>query len=553
MKNKNFWILFAIFVAGIVFRLLFLDKPSGLSYDELVSFKQASQSNVLSTILYTLQTDVHLPFYQVLLHFWCKIFSFSDLALRAFSAFCGILSVCTAFFIGKELKNSSAKILCPTLFAINSFFIYYSQEVRMYSLIILLATLSVLLFLKIKNNNHNKWNYIGLVVTSFALIHTYTIAFIYVIALLLTLLIFCCVKKLTIKPLIISIISLAALCFPTFLFILTNSSKYSSQINGYYCDWSSLFIVLQDLFTPVLESIANNPAHYMQSFFTTLSFSKLFFVLIPVLIAITGIYFAIKENKENILIIVPATIFILAEIVAFKFTNFKILPRYMSVAMPAFLILTACGFSSLANKKIVYKTLPYIFIILNLFYLLFNPNGAYKNPHSGYKPAALAINAANTHNGDFIVVWNRKEILDKYLDKNFIILSTLKDFAYKSETMLMHEQDFKNMIISERKEILKPYFSKNEIPVNTLLLMNFILNNMQKGQKFIILTSPHFISFDNKDFKELVENPQSYNSTSLNDLLTIKSLIDITSICNHNLKFIKKKRVNSFVIIIYEK
>lgn len=362
MKNKNFWILFAIFVAGIVFRLLFLDKPSGLSYDELVSFKQASQSNVLSTILYTLQTDVHLPFYQVLLHFWCKIFSFSDLALRAFSAFCGILSVCTAFLIGKELKNSSAKILCPTLFAINSFFIYYSQEVRMYSLIILLATLSVLLFLKIKNNNHNKWNYIGLVATSFALIHTYTIAFIYVIALLLTLLIFCCVKKLTIKPLIISIISLATLCFPTFLFILTNSSKYSSQINGYYCDWSSLFIVLQDLFTPVLESIANNPAHYMQSFFMTFSFSKLFFVLIPVLIAITGICFAIKENKENILIIVPATIFILAEIVAFKFTNFKILPRYMSVAMPAFLILTACGFSSLANKK-EYIKLYHIFLL----------------------------------------------------------------------------------------------------------------------------------------------------------------------------------------------
>ena len=90
MKNKNFWILFAVFTVGIVFRLLFLDKPSGLSYDELVSFKQAAQSNAISTIFYTLQTDVHLPFYQVLLHWWCKIFSFSDIALRAFSAFCGI-------------------------------------------------------------------------------------------------------------------------------------------------------------------------------------------------------------------------------------------------------------------------------------------------------------------------------------------------------------------------------------------------------------------------------------------------------------------------------
>ena len=553
MKNKNFWILFAVFTVGIVFRLLFLDKPSGLSYDELVSFKQAVQPNAISTIFYTLQTDVHLPFYQVLLHWWCKIFSFSDIALRAFSAFCGILSVFVAFFIGKELKNQTAKILCPTLFAINSFFIYYSQEVRMYSLLILLTTLSVLLLLKIKNNNSNKWNYIMLVAVSFSIIHTYTIAFIYVIALFATLVFYLYLKKSTLKPLGISAISLGILCLPTFLFLSANSSKYTTLINGFYCDWSSLFVGLQDLFTPVLEGLSNNPEHYMLSFFSTFALSKLFFIVIPIFIAIAGMCFAIKRKKENLLIIAPATIFILAEIFAFKFTNFKILPRYMSVAMPAFLTLVAYGFSFIPKKKSLNIILPTLFIVLNLTYLLFNPNSAYKYPRSGYKPIALAINSANTHNGDFVVIWNRKEILDKYLDKNFVILSTLQDFAYKSETMLAHEQEFSGMLIPERKEILKPYFLENKLPNNTLLLISFVLNRMPKGQKFIIVASPKFVSYDNQKFKELVENSQNYNSTSLNDLLTIKSLVDIIRICDYNLKLVDKKEVDPFVMFVYEK
>ena len=103
MKNKNIWLIALVFILGLIFRLLFLDKAGGLSYDELVSFKQASQSNALSTIYYTLKTDVHMPLYQLFLHWWAKIFSLSDLSLRAFSAFCGILTIITGFYTGREL------------------------------------------------------------------------------------------------------------------------------------------------------------------------------------------------------------------------------------------------------------------------------------------------------------------------------------------------------------------------------------------------------------------------------------------------------------------
>lgn len=553
MKNKNFWILFIIFAVGIILRVLFLDKSCGLSYDELVSYKQAAQPNIISTIFYTLKTDVHMPFYQVLLHWWCKIFSLSDLAFRSFSAFCGILSIITAYFIGKELRNHVAQFLCPALFAINSFFIYYSQEVRMYSLLILLATLSVLFFLRIKNNTSNKWNYFGLAATCFALINTYTIAFIYVTALIITLFV-CHVKnKQPIKSFVISMLALVVLCLPTFLFMLANPAKWTSEINGYYCDWSSLFIVIQDLFSPVLESLGNNPMHYIQTLFTTFSLVKLGFIVIPVAIALFGIYTAIKKNKTTLIILIPSIVFLLAEIIAFQITNFKILPRYTAVSMPAFLIATAYGFALISKNKRLNIILPTIFILLNLVYLTLSSNAAYKFPRVGFKPLATTINSSNANDGDIVLVWNRKEVLDKYLDKKLFILSILKDFAYKSETMLFHEQEFSSMLIPQRKEILQPYFSENKIPNNTLIVMSYIINNMQHGQKFIITASPNFISYDKVKFKELVENKEEYNSTSLNDLFTIKSLTDIKDICDYNLKFVEKKDAPPYTVLIYTK
>ena len=524
MKNKSIWLIATIFIIGIILRLLFIDKTSGLSYDELVSYKQASQTNILSTIFYTLKTDVHMPLYQIVLHLWAKIFSLSDLSLRAFSAFCGILTIIVSFYTGKELaQDKNTGILCATLFSINSFLIYYSQEVRMYSLLILLASITILIIAKIKNNPNNRWNYVALVITSFALIHTYTIAFIYVVGLLLTIFIYQHLHKQSIKNLRNAIFTLIILCIPVSLFLFVNSEKYTNQINGYYCDWSSLFIILQDTFTPVLDGIANNPIHYMHTLFTTFTLSKFIFILIPIAAAIYGIFIALRKDKFSYFIIAPATLFLIAEIVAFKFTNFKILPRYAAISMPAFIIIAAYGFSFILNtKKKINLIIPTLFIGLNLIYLVLSPNAAYKIPRLGFRPLANLINQSELNQADFILVWNRKEILDKYLDKKVNIISTLKDFAYKSEVMLANEKEFNSMPIEKRKEVLKPYFHENKIPYNTLFLMNYIITNMHSGQKFIITTTENFNNFDKESFKYQLENSEQYKNTSLNDLLTIK-------------------------------
>lgn len=549
-SKKEVIILCLILMVSVIFRLLFLDKPSGLWYDEIVSFKQASQNNILSVIVYTLKTDIHMPAYQVFLHIWSRIFSFSDLALRGFSALCGIITVIIAYFTGKELKDTKTAIFCSAFFAINSFFILYSQEVRMYAFLIMLATLNMYFLIKAKNQPENKINYTGFWLTALLIIYTYTICFIYVLAETFTLA-FCLFKnKVDFKLFNRTLMLFVLLCLPFILYLFFNYSKYTTEINGYYCDWSSLFIVLQNIFTPMLEGLGNNPVHYIGALVSNFTPIKFIFIIVPISIGLTGIVNALIKDKNSLILIFASLVFILAEIIAFKYTNFKILTRYLSVSVPALIIVSAYGLR-LFNTKISY-ILTTLFIIINLSYLIFAPDAAYKLQRDGYKPLVNLVNSTNPSSSDFVVVWNRKEVLDKYLNtKDVNILSILKDFAYRSEIMLQNENTLKNYPIEKRKEFLKSYFTEDKMPYNTFLLMNFIAGKMNEGQKFIITTTENFDQFDKNSYKKYVQD--NYNDISLNDLLTIKSLTDIKVICDKNFKFIEKKNANGYVVIVYER
>ena len=83
--------------------------------------------------------------------------------------------------------------------------------------------------------------------------------------------------------------------------------------------------------------------------------------------------------------------------------------------------------------------------------------------------------------------------------------------------------------------------------------MSYIISNMQPGQKFIITASPDFLAFDKATYKELINNEEKYNTTSLNTLLTIKTLTGIVEICDYNLKFVEKKSAPPYTVLIYTK
>lgn len=547
--NKT--VLIIIFIIAAVLRLLFLDKAGGLWYDELVSYEEAVQNDIFSVISYTLKIDVHFPLYQIFLHIWSNIFSFSDLSLRLFSVIFGFLTVVISYFAGKELKDKNCGLISASVFAVNSFFIYYSQEVRLYSFLLFLITLNLFSIIKLRNNFNDKKNYLYFIFSSSMIIYTHTISFIYVFGVLFGVLLYFILKKQHLKKLLYSYLFIFLICLPIFLFIIFNFEKYTSQINGYYCDYSSIFIIFQDLFTPVLESLLDNPCGYFSKLFAHFSFSVLFFILLPLLCAIFGIFTAIKKDKFCFVLISGSMLFLLAEIIAFNITDFKILPRYASDIMPSLLIVMSYGFSLLnVNKS---KAIVVLFIFINLFFLIFSPQAAYKQNRNGFKTLAGMLNEIPISKNDYILLWNRREILDKYIPFQTYKVSLLKDFAYRSETMLQYEKDFKSSNLDKRKNILYKYFYDNIVPENTEQYMNFIINDMKKHQKFIITMYDKFETYNKEVFKELLKNTNFYEITSFNDLLTIKTLTDIKKLCDEKLNYIETKKQSPFIIIVYEK
>lgn len=94
-------------------------------------------------------TQPHLPLYYVILDAWTKLFGISALSGRLLSALFGIAALPLVYLVGVRLVDSSAALLATALFALSRYQIYYAQEVRMYSLVVLLTLLSWYYFLRL--------------------------------------------------------------------------------------------------------------------------------------------------------------------------------------------------------------------------------------------------------------------------------------------------------------------------------------------------------------------------------------------------------------------
>ncbi|RMF79262.1 MAG: hypothetical protein D6737_12025 [Chloroflexi bacterium] len=87
--------------------------------------------------------DIHPPGYYWALAAWRLPIGQTEFALRALSAFAGVLTVAFVFALGKRLRGQIAAIAAAMFVALNTFSIFYAQETRMYSLLALWAVASM--------------------------------------------------------------------------------------------------------------------------------------------------------------------------------------------------------------------------------------------------------------------------------------------------------------------------------------------------------------------------------------------------------------------------
>src|SRR4051812_17873347 len=85
------------------------------------------------------------PLYYVLAWLWEKVFGHGEAGLRSLSAVFGTLAVPAAWRAGREgVGSPRARLVAAALVAFNPLFVWYSQEARSYSLLVLMAALTLL-------------------------------------------------------------------------------------------------------------------------------------------------------------------------------------------------------------------------------------------------------------------------------------------------------------------------------------------------------------------------------------------------------------------------
>ncbi|MDD3014580.1 MAG: glycosyltransferase family 39 protein [Candidatus Gastranaerophilales bacterium] len=574
MKNlkisKYFYIVLLLLIIGLGFylRITNLNKFA-LIDDETYCYylaKQAFPIGILETIF---NEDIHAPLYFFILHFWMKFFGENDIMLRFLSVIFGVLNIPVGYLIGKELLSKKTGLLIAAFISFNSLLIYYSQEVKFYSLLPLVISFSLLFLLKIMIGEEKKliYNYIGLTVSNLALLYTYTFGFIFVFFQTLFFILYLYLKKKEFK----SFVYIQLITFVLFLpylavFIPHQINNYSKNFFDTISWWSGSFdfehilILIPNMFSSALIAMTGNIPNYFQILSTRI-FDPIYFifVLIPIIVYFIGIIKGIIDKNAFItLTFLTGLFFIGVEVILILAGKFGIFARYTIIPLITFII-TACYGLSVMKNKLLKKTLIVFFIVINLFYLFAVPNSAQRLPRNGKgKVIANLFNKYNISSNSIVILPPYGRSVNKYLSNkinNPLYFDILRLHCIE---VLLGEKLTTKLNGDNSYGIFKDYAAYSE-PSEAMekYVKNNIVKKLDKSQFFIIVKDKDIAFFNRKEIEyQLYENPYAYfpsKSKSMYFMLYSKALNDFIIVGNKYLKLINVKKSGLFEIYIFKK
>jgi mannosyltransferase len=146
---------------------------SSLWLDEIFSLQTVREpwAEMFDAVI---RDKVHPPLFYILLKLWVGIGGESLLWLKLFPFLLSVITIVPVFFLWLELRASSL-VLHLTLIQLapNPFLIYYAQELRMYSLLVLLTAVSSWMFIRYVNRTGSPLTMWILVASNLALVFTH--------------------------------------------------------------------------------------------------------------------------------------------------------------------------------------------------------------------------------------------------------------------------------------------------------------------------------------------------------------------------------------------
>lgn len=147
-------LLAAITVAGAALRISTMDVRS-FWLDETTAVRQAAWS--IPNLFERMSNNVHPPLFHVLLHYWMLAFGRSEVAVRAFPMVWGIAAIPLFYWLGRTVYDRRVGITASLIVALSPFFVWYSQEARMYTMMLVFALVSTGALWKALESGKARW------------------------------------------------------------------------------------------------------------------------------------------------------------------------------------------------------------------------------------------------------------------------------------------------------------------------------------------------------------------------------------------------------------
>jgi uncharacterized membrane protein len=313
------------------------------------------------------QDLIHPPFFYVLLKIWILIGGESLFWLRFFPVLFSKLSIIPFILLCRQFKlPPSAIAIALTFFAVNGSLIKYSQEVRMYSLLLCTALFSMWLFVRFLNTGKG---FLFFIIVNIFLVNSHYFGWLVIASEIFAVII---LARQRLKSIFL-MFGVTLLSFTPWILALLQAAKLNANVSqniGWMKkpDLLSVFQFVFDLFEPIYFEQSNTDE------------PTIFLITLPILIIGTialGNYFVdwkseAKVEKRNFLLLL---IFLFTPILL-AFIASWVLPysvwgtRHLIIAFVPFVILLATVFSKIKLQKLKIASLSLIFLLLGAAFLL---------------------------------------------------------------------------------------------------------------------------------------------------------------------------------------
>lgn len=413
-----------LLVVATVLRIWYIGKTD-LGGDESFSLYMALQS-VPDLVRMLCQGD-NPPLWELLLHYWVKLFGISEMSIRTLSLIFSVLTVIPLYIAGEKYIHRFAGMAAALCYCFSTFSIFMAHECRVYSLIGFCTASSVLLFIGAARNP-KPFRFVLLTLVNLMLMYGHYLSVWIIVMEFIIALGIKPVRQKIWKPYLIHAAALILLFVPMFPVLFTRF--FDSGVNGTWIAKTTSLEALYDF----LWRMCNVPVT------TVLAIILLVSTFVLLIIRIVKKQYAFGNTTLlTLLWVVPLVVsFVLS-----FFTGF-FLDRYFYFLFPVFyLSIAAYGYYLFPKRSSWGLGLTALFTVA--MGISCSPDSStqrFSGWHSSIKPIVSQLVEAK-ENGNALV------ILPEYFDKQFTYYLDENHEIFRTKSQPTNYYVFKDYLIKE--------------------------------------------------------------------------------------------------------